>query len=120
MTKLAKRFDILRVSANSLVTFLVTFDIWAHFGHGLDTVWSHFGHLLVLYDQNVTIHTSLSSPMYSSCGSELDLRVGKLGWVNLLSPIDPAVPVPRKTEAGGGSHTQTDGWRRTDGQTPAR
>ena len=58
--------------------------------------------------------------MYSSCGSELDLRVGKLGWVNLLFPIDPAVPVPRKTEAGGGSHTQTDGWRRTERQTPAR
>ena len=64
--------------------------------------------------------TPAAVAMYSSCGSERDLRVGKLGWVNLLSPIDPAVPVPRTKDGGRRrfththTHTQTDGLRRTD------
>ena len=30
-------------------------------------VWAHFGHICVLYVQNVTIHTSLTSPEKSLC-----------------------------------------------------
>ena len=52
--------------------------------------------------------TPAAVAMYSSCGSELDLRVGKLGWVNLLFPIDPAVPVPRTKDGGRRRFTHTD------------